>query len=873
MLKFEDDGYKIAAEGEVFELRIRNTERDLQVILTSIKKENIFQIQYSETFTLKKLQNIFPISEIFKTVQGTTESIKSHLIKIIRTNNVFLSIKKDKAIVTFVFPSSNKEFPIILPLVVLSSKDKILAMTSKISECSSRITEIENKLTALENNWNERGEDEIGQTQRKLFHNINEKSSTNSEPRESFEILPVEGNVGLSINNSDLNAISSKRSLKIKDVFYNVQERILQIYHDIEIKEKKLDEKINSIPKFKDQFQYKILLKKSEAITNQIEKVEIMNQIKLIDYFIRETNIINEQIKKKRPRNFIIEDLFSLVEESVLTFTRIMSQELNEKEKEIVDALSSISLVIDKIVFNIQHLLKGIYSATHQENINLVSNLESLLSENISKKFLEKCNAYHEMQKVINEVSQSELRAKKNEEKIKLLQYEIDKLQNEKKSFLSKKAPLKKEGSNQEGGKVNSHSENSLRRMKGLTKENQALKASIDEMNMIKAFTNEEKTTMTKEPKKVLAEKLKPNHKASKSKEEFKIPWLAIDEILGFRTGTFSTNDKDASTTRQSLFSKTKREPKKRTINKDLLRQIEIEYVIKDHNAPIYSLCLLKDGRLGSCSWESTIKIFNLSDYGCDMTLFGHTGNVYYICSLSRNHLASASHDKTIRIWDITEDDYKCVKVLKGHDWDINKVIQLTRDRIASCSDDETLIIWNALPPYDQIKRLKKHTSYVESIIELKNKEFIVSGGVDWKILFWDNKTYKCTYEISDVICFNRNSLIEYEDNHLLIVGGYKKITLINLLNFQVENSIEIPEGGYICSIIELIDDSLLCGDAGGHLFHLDIDNCKIIESKEHAHESSIYGLLLLDENTFASCSNDKSIKIWKVTTKPCIAF
>ena len=53
---------------------------------------------------------------------------------------------------------------------------------------------------------------------------------------------------------------------------------------------------------------------------------------------------------------------------------------------------------------------------------------------------------------------------------------------------------------------------------------------------------------------------------------------------------------------------------------------------INKHSKDIPSLLLLSDGRLASCSFDKTIKIYNMNDnYHCDITLEGDTNGVTYI--------------------------------------------------------------------------------------------------------------------------------------------------------------------------------------------------------------------------------------------------
>ena len=147
---------------------------------------------------------------------------------------------------------------------------------------------------------------------------------------------------------------------------------------------------------------------------------------------------------------------------------------------------------------------------------------------------------------------------------------------------------------------------------------------------------------------------------------------------------------------------------------------------INEHSDSITSLLILSDGRLASCTHDKTIKIYNLNNnYHCDLRIkTGHPYAVTYLTQLKNNKLVSCSFDQKIMIWNINQSSYTCDYSIKtAHNSYIFKVIPLTNNRMASCSWDKTIKIWNSNHPYKKIITLKGHTSYVRSIIQLKDRE------------------------------------------------------------------------------------------------------------------------------------------------------
>ena len=141
--------------------------------------------------------------------------------------------------------------------------------------------------------------------------------------------------------------------------------------------------------------------------------------------------------------------------------------------------------------------------------------------------------------------------------------------------------------------------------------------------------------------------------------------------------------------------------------------EINIEQVktITDHTGYVYSLLHLKDGRVASCSWDITIRIYDPSnDYHCVQVIERHSKGITSICQLDDGTIVSCSGDRTIMIGDYT--------ISNAHNSSIDKVITLPNNRIASCSADKTIKIWKSNPPYSDIpiKVLKGHSNNVNSI-------------------------------------------------------------------------------------------------------------------------------------------------------------
>ena len=286
---------------------------------------------------------------------------------------------------------------------------------------------------------------------------------------------------------------------------------------------------------------------------------------------------------------------------------------------------------------------------------------------------------------------------------------------------------------------------------------------------------------------------------------------------------------------------------------------------INNHEKWVHSLLLLNDGRVASCSEDKTIKIFDSkNDYHCDITIEGHREGVISICQLENAKIASCSIDKTIKLWTITEFTYQCDYTFEeAHQEQINKIISIPNNRIVSCSWDTNIKVWNSNNPYNLIKTLNGHTNEVKSIIQLKDKDILISGSGDHTLRKWNLLTYQCDKIIDKVDCCDSNSLLEI-DNNRIIVGGENVITIVNISNDIIEHQIENNKLNDVWSLIQLRDGNILCGCDYGLICLYDIKLNTLSFREKKIHYGSVYCLLNLNQYQFISSSCFGDIKVWE---------
>ena len=304
---------------------------------------------------------------------------------------------------------------------------------------------------------------------------------------------------------------------------------------------------------------------------------------------------------------------------------------------------------------------------------------------------------------------------------------------------------------------------------------------------------------------------------------------------------------------------------------------------ISDHTRIVNSLILLKDKRIASSSQDNTIKIFDSNNnYKCDITITGHRDYVTSITELENGKIASCSWDKTIKIWLITKNSYQPLyTITNAHNDRIYKIITFPNNRIATISNDNTIKIWKTLPPYDNnpfitlncvIKKSKTDNSirYYTigcSLLYMKNKNILVSGTRYKELIIWSIETYQSINIVKDVGCYWSHSIYQF-DNDRIIVGGRNVfcVVFVDRIGSYIESSYTDNSLGFVLCFNKIIDDNdiVICGCQGGKMLQYDIQskNILIIPS---SHTSFINDILIINKNTFLTCSTDNTIKEWKM--------
>ena len=286
---------------------------------------------------------------------------------------------------------------------------------------------------------------------------------------------------------------------------------------------------------------------------------------------------------------------------------------------------------------------------------------------------------------------------------------------------------------------------------------------------------------------------------------------------------------------------------------------------LTNHNNDVTCLTILNDGRLVSCSFDSSIIIYNKITYKPDLIIKEHKHYVLFIIKLNSGLLASSSSDTTIKLFEIKGNEYEVLQIIGFHKSGVLKIIELKDKTLVSCSHDKSIIFFT-----EENLEYKKNFELLTNgncttVIQTKENEICYSQGNNNEIYFYDLLEKKMKFSIDNISKFKeyRENFIMIS-NYLLAIPGENQISLININEYKVVRIVEVPNSDWICGVC-LFNNMLITGDDSKTIrqWKIENDNLTLISKKENAHDGAIITLLNMGNGHIASGSQDDSIKIW----------
>ena len=275
----------------------------------------------------------------------------------------------------------------------------------------------------------------------------------------------------------------------------------------------------------------------------------------------------------------------------------------------------------------------------------------------------------------------------------------------------------------------------------------------------------------------------------------------------------------------------------------------------------VYSISIFPSGNIISVSSDQSIKIFDINYNLIQNITNAHNNCIIYVDVKDENNFVTCSWDKNIKTWIKNKNRFIINKIIKNaHKDGINKVIYYLNENLISCSHDNTIKIWEKIKNNYQLITILNHSYWVFSILLLKNKNILISSGLDGTKL-WNLNNFELIFYLIEVKCYSWNGLSEI-DNDRIIIGSSDSLKIISLLEKKVIKEINI---GLKCPGIRTIKkkEIFLVGGWSKDLMIYKSEDYKCIHTIKLAHNNCIKGFIELKNDLIASYSGDGIIKIW----------
>ncbi|KAF8576683.1 dynein regulator [Ramaria rubella] len=166
--------------------------------------------------------------------------------------------------------------------------------------------------------------------------------------------------------------------------------------------------------------------------------------------------------------------------------------------------------------------------------------------------------------------------------------------------------------------------------------------------------------------------------------------------------------------------------------NIEWLPRAPAKHTLTSHRSPVTALSFHPlFSNIATASEDATLKVWDWDTGELERTLKGHTRSVTDCEYDSKGkNLVSCSYDLFVKIWN-TENDYQNVATLRGHEHSVSSARFLPGDdRVISASRDQTVRIWSIASTHC-IKVLNPHTDWIRCALSSPDARLILTCSND----------------------------------------------------------------------------------------------------------------------------------------------
>ena len=248
------------------------------------------------------------------------------------------------------------------------------------------------------------------------------------------------------------------------------------------------------------------------------------------------------------------------------------------------------------------------------------------------------------------------------------------------------------------------------------------------------------------------------------------------------------------------------------------------------------------------------------------------------LCEIANNTIASAFLGlNQITIWFISDKKLERVQNINIENFFFKYIIKLSKDQICSFDYKGQVIVYKQNPIYKSLFTLKGKVQYIGSILQLKDKDILVTAEVSVRIksyynfyfyfyksteeikneqnifidtpkydtlklrtltsnlIFWNLKNKKCEYMLDGIGVMSKKSMIQINKNELLI-GDYDFLYLVNHNEYSIIRKVQVDVNIYLYnqSSLTIKNENIILWNINGRIFVIDKNKGEIVKISEN---------------------------------------
>lgn len=258
------------------------------------------------------------------------------------------------------------------------------------------------------------------------------------------------------------------------------------------------------------------------------------------------------------------------------------------------------------------------------------------------------------------------------------------------------------------------------------------------------------------------------------------------------------------------------------------------------------------------------------------MLLAGHEGEIYTVKFHPEGTcLASSGFDRLIYLWNVYG-ECENFAVLKGHTGAVQELhFSADGSTLFTASTDKTVMLWD-MQSGERIKKLKGHTSFVNSCYPARRgPQLICTGSDDCTVKLWDQRkrgalqTFQNTYQVTTVT-FNDTAeqIISGGIDNCIKVWDLRKNALLYAMPGHTDTPTGFrlsPDGSYLLS--NAMDNTLRIWDVRPFA---PLERCvKIFQGHQHNFEKNLIKCAWAPNGSkITAGSADRFVYVWDTTSR-----